>query len=190
MIYDPGHPNIGTIKNNLGRVLLETGEFDKAEGLLRDALAGDRAHHSEEFDDLVLTLKNLALVRFAQGEYIEPMDLLQEALQISQNLEHRLTGPVMINLADLKCLTQPSTAGLDLAVRGRGLVAEEFGIETWRMARAELTIAYCQLQTNGNIDLERTALNDFANRIAERWGEASFFAQRTKQQLAELLQTN
>ena len=184
-MLDETHPEVGTIKNNLGRLLFETGEYLEAETLLRDALAIDRMHRSEVFDDLTYLLHNLSLVRMAQDDMHESMSLLLEALDIAEATNHRTLGPILTALADIHCQTDQSAAGLALAKRALQVNASEYGVDDWRSQRTELTMAFCESQAGENPD--PADLNVAVKTIITRWGEENYFSKRAIEQYQSLL---
>ena len=135
-VLDPNNPNIGTLKNNLARVQFDLGDYSGAEPLLRDTLASDDAHRSEDFDDRVYPLSSLALIRAHEGDHDEAVDLLERALAIGEASGHRWLGPVLTNLADLKCKRGNICPGIELAARGWQVATAEFGEGQWQTAAA------------------------------------------------------
>jgi tetratricopeptide (TPR) repeat protein len=189
-VLDETHPEVGTIKNNLARLLLETGEYTEAEALLRDALAVDRSHREDDFDDLAYPLNNLALVRMAQEDTSEATDLWREALPIAETASHRMLGPILAGLADVQCLGGQTVGGIDMARRSVTVNQEEFGADDWHSGRAVLTLAYClKLGSEGlnmeEIDAEKAKMALAG--IVDRWGEDSYFSQRAAEQLLVIL---
>lgn len=142
-VYDADAPEIGTFKNNLGRLQLETGELEDAERLLRDALRSDRLHRSGTFDDLAYPLANLALVRWFRGDAVEARSLLEEALPIAEGADHAMLPTILATLAQLDCAQAEQARGLARAQRGRDVAVAQQGEDDWRVAAATLAIAAC-----------------------------------------------
>lgn len=184
-VFDADNPEVGTIKNNLGRLELESGNLDEAEGLLRDTLAIDRKHRIETFDDLVFPLDNLALVRLAQGDRDEARELLEEAHQIATQSNHRMRGPVATDLADVLCLQGMTERGLSLAESGVAPTADTFGDDNWRTHAARLTVAYCRALGGEAVSAEAEGLSPTAA-VDPEWSEGSPHALRITRQLAVL----
>jgi tetratricopeptide (TPR) repeat protein len=179
-LYDPGSPAIASIENNLGRLLLETGDVAGAEPLLRDALASDRKNMSENFDDLSYPLFNLAAARYAQGDRDEAKRLLEEALPIAETSHHRMHGPILSTLADLACSGGDTARGAEFAASAVTINAEHAGIAPWYAAQAKLTQAYCEAMA-GNAVAKGTAA-PLAAELERKWGAASPFAIRARGQ--------
>ena len=180
-VYDPGHPQIATIENNLGRLMLESGDVAGAEPLLRDALASDRRNRSADFDDLAYPLFNLAAARGAQGDRDEAKRLLEEALPIAQKSHHRMHGPILATLADLECSGGDAVRGTDLAAQAVAVSAEHADIAPWYAAQAELTRAYCAAM--GGAAPARGTAAPLADQLERKWGAASPFAIRAHAQV-------
>jgi hypothetical protein len=143
-VYDADSPQIGTLKNNLGRLELESGHLDVAEPLVRAALASDRKHRGAGFDDLVFPLTNLAVIRAARGDADEARALLEEALPIAQTHDHQMLGVVLNHLGDLACTRGDARDGLALAERALTETRRRHGDADWRVAQAHLTRQYCR----------------------------------------------
>ena len=183
-VFDPLSPQAGTLKNNLGRLLLETGDLAAAEPLLRDALASDRVHRSAGFDDLAYPLNNLGYVLAAQGHGADAEPLYLEALQIAEASGHRMLGPILANLADLRCAEDDAAGGTALAARAVGATRDEYGEAHAYTAQAQLVHAWCSARTGAAID-PAAAQRDVVV-VVEKWGSDSPFARRAHAQLDEL----
>jgi tetratricopeptide (TPR) repeat protein len=180
-VYDPGTPQIATIENNLGRLLLETGDLAGAEPLLRDALASDRKNNSETFDDLAYPLFNLAYVRYAQGDRDEALKLLDEALPIAEKAKHRMHGPILMMLADLHCANGNAAPGAEFAERAVAVNQEHADKAPWYADQAALTQKYCQALSGTKI--ERASLAPLLATLKKKWGETSPFTRRGQEQV-------
>ena len=178
-VYDSDSPQVGTLKNNLGLLLLEDGDLDVAEPLLRDALASDRKHRSETFDDLAYPLHNLGYLLLTLGRTTEAEALLREALPIAEASGHRMLGPILNALADLECARGGIDVGAPLAQRAVEL-GEAAGVteaDAWRAAQARITRASCGVAT--------PTLQRDLRVVSERWPQAGNpFVKRAKAQVA------
>lgn len=179
-LYDAGSPVIANIENNLGRLLLETGDPAGAEPMLRDALASDRRNMSETFDDLAYPLFNLAASRYMQGDRDEAKRLLEEALPIAEKSHHRMHGPILSTLADVACSGGDIARGVELAANAVTVNAEHADIAPWYAAQAKLTQAYCEAMA-GTAIAKGTAA-PLAGELERKWGAASPFARRAREQ--------
>ena len=80
------HPRYATDLNNLGLLYSETGEYSKAESLLREALAVWRATLGPAHLDLTTVLGNLAPILVATDRSTEALELLTEAVTMDDQL--------------------------------------------------------------------------------------------------------
>jgi tetratricopeptide (TPR) repeat protein len=180
-VYDPDSPHIGTTKNNLGRLLLEDGDLDAAEPLLRAALASDRKHRSEQFDDLAYPLHNLGYVLLARGELEEAEVLLREALAIAEASQHRMLGPVLSALADLRCSIAPEAEAHALAQRAVEVTASARDGDAWQAAQARLAERACAARLGESVD--RAGARTDLDELRAKWNPASPFVRRGQAQL-------
>lgn len=166
-VYDESGPEIGTLKNNLGLLLLETGDLQEAETLLRAALLSDRAHRSEHFDDLSYSLNNLAWTRRFQGDTDEARVLWQEALPIAESANHPMLSPILTGLAELDCEDHAIESGTALARRAVDAAHAQHGADHWRSAAAELALSLCRARAGETIDAQAVARRE--QQLRARW---------------------
>jgi len=186
-VFDAGTGPIATIENNLGRLMLETGDLAGAEPLLRDALASDRKQHSATFDDLAYPLYNLAFVRFTQGDHKEAQALLEEALPIAAASNHRMHGPILTALADLACIEGRYDEGNAYAQRAVVTNQEHADTAPWYVDQAKLTQQFCAHANGGSV--VRNSLEPLAQTLKKKWGETSPFTQRARAQIRAIEKT-
>lgn len=166
-VYDGNGPEIGTLKNNLGLLLLETGDLDEAETLLRAALLSDRTHRSERFDDLSYSLNNLAWTRRFQGDSGEARALWGEALPIATAANHPMLAPILTGLAELDCEGEALETGTELARRAVDAAHAQHGDTHWRSAAAELALDFCLARAGEPVDL--VVVKQLEQRLRSRW---------------------
>jgi tetratricopeptide (TPR) repeat protein len=178
-VYEPGGPQAGTLRNNLGLLLLEEGDLAAAEPLLRESLASDRRHRGADFDDLAYPLHNLGYLLLSLGQLDAAEALLREALPIAEASGHRMLGPILNALADLECARGQIDVGAPLAQRAVEL-GEAAGVteaDAWRAAQARLTRASCGVAT--------PTLQRDLRVVSERWPQSGNpFVKRAKAQVA------
>lgn len=179
-VYDAHSPQIGTLKNNLGLLLLEDGDLDAAEPLLRDALASDRRHRSEQFDDLAYPLHNLGYLMLLRGAHEEARPLLEEGVSVASGTGHRMLGPLLNALADLECTHGRAATGLEHAEHALAALSAADDADAWRSAQATLTRDACRAALGMTIDTR--ANNAALASLRARWPEHSTFVQRALQQ--------
>ena len=183
-VLGDSHPEVGTIKNNLGRLYLDRSEFTRAEPMFRDALTIDRTHRSENLDDLAFPLTSLALTRMAQGDFAEARELLEEARSVSENTGHRMLGPVLTYLADIDCEEGHVQTGAANAELAAPITLDEYGEDNWYTHHARLVQAWCQLRAGLEPDAQGIDLS--VDVLIEHWGDDSYFSNRARDQLREI----
>jgi tetratricopeptide (TPR) repeat protein len=177
-IYDEDAPEIGTIKNNLGRLSLETGNLVRAEQLLRDALRSDHKHRGAQFDDLAYPLNNLALARLFQDDRVEARTLLEQALPIAEKAHHAMLGPILTTLAELDCTEGQLPAGTALAERALATTREHDGDGHWHTASAVLVANLCRAAAKQ--PLQRSEIDAALAIVHKRWNPESPFARHAQ----------
>ena len=90
----PGHPETAEAKASLAGLLISRGEYTRAEQLLREALAQQRAEPGES-EQLADTITNLASLLHDTGKYPEAEAAYTEALAMRQ----KLLGPAHADVA-------------------------------------------------------------------------------------------
>lgn len=173
LVLGAENTEVATIKSNLGRLELETGNYPVAESLLADALRIDREHRAEDFDDLSFTLYNLALARWALDQPAEAVLLLEEAQGIASSSGHRMLGPILLAQAEMECSAGQADAGIVLAGQGLDQVRQHHGESDWRFDQALLVQAYCRASQRSPVmdELAHAA----ACRLLQRWPDAGWF---------------
>ncbi len=100
-----GQPEVeGDIRDVIGVTYTDLGLHDRAESMLRPALALRKSLFGEEHPDVGASLNNLAELLWGQGEYVEAEALLREALAMNRKLlgdEHPDVAASLNNLAAL-----------------------------------------------------------------------------------------
>lgn len=184
-VYDADGPEIGTIKNNLGRLQLETGDLAAAETLLRDALRSDRLHRSETFDDLAYPLTNLALVRLFRGDPVEARSLLDEALPIAEASDRVVLGSILAALAEIDCVAGRSDSGLVLAERALATSSARDTETDWRGAAGVLALNLCRVAAKQ--PAPRAEIDAALATVRTRWKAPSPFRSYAERQHAAIL---
>ncbi len=175
-VLGESNTEVATIKSNLGRLHLESGNYQEAATLLHAALEIDREHRSESFDDLSFTLHNLALAEAALGKLEAAHTLLEEGFVIARSSGHRMLGPILLAQADFACSAGQAEAGLELAKLGLEKVAEQHGESDWRFDQGLLINAYCSKLSGDASD--SASGKDAACRLLQRWPDDGWFHQQ------------
>ena len=172
-VYGERHPEVATFLSNLALLELEDGRFKEAEQMFRETVDIDRNVRVEGFDELAYTLNNLALARAGQGDTAEAGKLLEEARDIALAHKHPMLGPILANLADLRCSTGRREDGLRLAADAIEANRTEYGPDHWRSRQSEIVAAAC-----GAPPTEAVRSGEALRTIVARWGEKNLYARR------------
>jgi tetratricopeptide (TPR) repeat protein len=135
---DPGHARVAQALNDLGAVLLETGETKRARPLLEEALAMRRRLVGPEGEQTAVTLVELGRAYGDEGDLHRAEPLLREALAIRR----KLFGDVHAETA-----TSVNELGLLLFRKGDITGAEPLIRENVAIARAILGERHPDLPT-------------------------------------------
>lgn len=175
-VYGERHPEVATFLSNVGLIELEAGRFAEAERMFRTAMDIDRHVRVEGFDELAYTLNSLALARAGQGDTADAERFLMEARDIAISSKHPLLGPILTNLADLRCAAGRSEDGIQLASDAIDANRAEYGAEHWRSRQAELVAAAC-----GATATAAVGTGEALRAIVARWGENNIYVRRARE---------
>lgn len=103
---DEPHPDIGESLNNLGLILAESGQLDKAGGYYEQALAINRRLYGEQHPSVAIGLNNLALLARKSGDLKKAADLFNQALAIHRALHGESHPQVALTLTNLALIYQ------------------------------------------------------------------------------------
>ena len=148
------HPNVAVTMNNLARIHLERREFNEAATLLDEARQIQLAQKSETHDDLTFVFANLGLARIGLGEVAAGVEYLEKALRAARANNHRLIGPVLVDLARIDCHAQQFDMGFRRLKEARPLMRERYPDDAWRLAIVDSVEGECWLDKG---DYERAA---------------------------------
>jgi tetratricopeptide (TPR) repeat protein len=145
-LLGPNHPDLGVMLNNLGRVLVEQRKFAQAMPLLTRSVKLHLAQKSETHDDLAFAFSNLALAKDGAGQASEAEALFGRALEAAQVHKNRLTAPIMVDLADLRCRRGDFASAMNLLARAAPIMKSTYPDDAWRTAWVENTRGACLLR--------------------------------------------
>lgn len=145
-ILGPNHPDLGVMLNNLGRVLIEQRKFAQAIPLLTRSVNLHLAQQSDTHDDLAFAFSNLALAKAGLGDGASAESLLVRALEAAQVHHNRLTAPIMVDLADLRCRRGDYAGALEQLSRAAPIMKRRYPDDPWRSAWVDNTRGACLLR--------------------------------------------
>ena len=102
--FPASDPRLGKSYNNLAAVYYAQEDYERAEPLMRRALAQLRESLGPENTEVAQTMKNLAALYYLQGNRSEAEALLKQSLEILESVHgpnHAFVATVLSNLAGL-----------------------------------------------------------------------------------------
>jgi tetratricopeptide (TPR) repeat protein len=101
-VLGPDHPDFATTLNNLARVLIEEERFAEAAPLLERAMAIGLRERGEDHSFMAFVFSNLAIARRHMREDRQAETLFEKAIAAARENKHRLLGPSLADLAELR----------------------------------------------------------------------------------------
>lgn len=181
-VLGPNHPDVGAVLNNLGRVLVEQRKFAQALPLLARSANLYLAQRSDTHDDLAFIFSNLALANAGLGHRSEAEGLFKRALKAAEVHRHRLTAPIMVDLADLKCRDGDYAEADDLLERAAPIMKSAYPHDAWRSAWVDSTRGDCLLRQNKR-DEGRRLIESSSPILLQRWERTSLYGYEVQQRL-------
>lgn len=179
-ILGPDHPDLGVMLNNLGRVLVEQRKFAQAIPLLSRSVELHLAQKSDTHDDLAFAFSNLALAKAGVGQTAEAESLLGRALQAAQVHHNRLTAPIMVDLADLRCRRGDYAGALDQLSRAAPIMKAQYPDDPWRAAWVDNTRGAC-LARQRNVTAAKPLILASAPIVLKRWPPATMYGHEVEE---------
>ena len=183
-VYGSSHPEVAIILNNLARMELELGEVDAALPLLEESVTIDRNLGRSGHDDFVLGLSNLAVAYRSNGDLVRAEQLLGEARALAQSIDHRYWGPLLVDLADVYCLTHREADGLTLVREAAPKLRATYPHEPWRMALLDSVDGGCMSTAGKSERTEQELLDSYAV-VAAHWGKRGLFTRDAAMRVAK-----
>jgi MTH538 TIR-like domain (DUF1863)/Tetratricopeptide repeat len=163
------HPEYAVALNNVARMEIERRAYGQALPRLREAVAIQYAARGHETEELVFPLTNLALALRGTGQERAAEVPLEQARAIAAATKHRNLGPILIEIADIRCDLGERASALPLLQAARPLIVETYANEPWRLAWLDLVSAECR---GVPVPANARAV------ILKRWRPDSHFGQR------------
>ena len=184
-VLGPNHPDVGATLNNLARVLVEQRKFADAVPLLTRSASLYLSQRSDTHDDLAFIFANLALAKSGTGQTGEAEKLFERALRAAEVHRHRLTAPIMVDLADLKCTRGDFSSADDLLRRAAPLMKEKYPDDPWRWAWVDNTHGACLLRQGKRKEAGRLIASS-SPVLLKRWPANSLYGFQVKQRMRAL----
>ena len=147
--YGNTHPDTAILLNNLGRVILERGDFRASLPLMLTSIRANEAEESPSHEIFAFSYDSLGLAEMGLGHFDAAATAFEKALNVAMAAKHRMRGPVLLDTADLQCRQKHYAAGLELIQQARPFLLSDYGDKSWRNAMADSIEAGCRV-ANGD----------------------------------------
>jgi tetratricopeptide (TPR) repeat protein len=178
-VLGPGHPDFATTLNNLARVLIERRRFAEAAPLLERATAIGLRERGEEHSYMTFVFSNLAIARRHMGRNREAEALFEQAIAAARQNQHRILGPSLADLAEVRCATGRPREGLALLDEAARVTRADYPDKPWRSAWVENVRGECLLRS-GQRHEGRRAIAKSSPVIIQSWPAGTLFAVEAK----------
>jgi tetratricopeptide (TPR) repeat protein len=168
------HPDLAITLNNLGRLLVERRAFTEALPLLERSLRINLRERGDTQDDLAFVFANLAIARRGVGEVAQAEADLSKGLAAARQHGHRNVGPILTDLADLRCATGRVADALPLLEEAEPLMKRDYPDDPWRAAWAENVRGACMVRS-GEEAAAAPLLSRSKRLILARWAPQSYY---------------
>ena len=162
------HPDLAATLNNLARVVLDQRRFAEAARLLERAIAINLRQGRASHDDMAFLYSNLGIARRNLGNLGEGEAMLERALGVAREHDHRTLGPILADLAEIRCRTGRADQGLILLDQAAAATRRDYPDDAWRSAWVENVRGECLIRS-GRREEGRAAVARSTPIIAERW---------------------
>lgn len=173
-VLGPDHPDLATTLNNVARATLDQRKFRDAAPLLERAIAINERAGRERHEDMAFLYSNLAIARRHLGEPRTAEALFERALGIARARGHRTLGPILADLAELRCAAGRTGEGLALLPEAAAASARDYPDDAWRRAWVESVRGECLLRA-GDRAAALAALRASTPVIAARWKPGTLY---------------
>jgi tetratricopeptide (TPR) repeat protein len=181
-VLGPGHPDFATTLNNLARVLIERRRFAEAAPLLERAMAIGLRERGEEHSYMTFVFSNLAIARRHMGRNREAEVLFEQAIAAARQNQHRILGPSLADLAEVRCATGRPREGLALLDEAARVTRADYPDKPWRSAWVENIRGECLLRS-GQRQEGRRAIAKSSPVIIQSWPAGTLFAVEAKRRV-------
>lgn len=182
-VLGPDHPDIATTMNNLARVLIEQRRFREAIPLLDKAIAIGRRERGDEHADMGFVFANLAIARRHTGRLSEAARLFEQSVAAARANAHRVLGPSLADLAELRCLGGRTTEGLALLDEAALVTAKDYPDAPWRSAWVENVRGECLIRA-GRAGQGAAEVARSSPAILAAWPRGTLFAAEARRRAA------
>lgn len=172
-VLGPRHPDFAATLNNLARVLIEERRFAEATPLLERAMAIGARERG------IFVTSNLAIARRHMGRNREAETLFEQAIAAARKNQHRILGPSLADLAEVRCATGRPGEGLALLDEAARVTRADYPDKPWRSAWVENVRGECLLRS-GQVRDGKEAISRSSPVIIRSWPAGTLFAVEAK----------
>ncbi len=181
-VLGPDHPDFATTLNNLARVLIEERRFAEAAPMLERAMAIGLRERGESHAHMTFVFSNLAIVRRHMGRNREAEALFEQAIAAARENQHRILGPSLADLAEVRCATGRARDGLALLDEAARVTRADYPDRPWRSAWVENIRGECLLRS-GQKQAGRKAIAQSSPVILKAWPARTLFATEAERRM-------
>ena len=174
-VLGPEHPDFATTLNNLARVLIEERRFAEAAPLLERAKSIAVRERGEEHAYMTFIFSNLAIARRHMGRTKDAEALFEQAIATARKNKHRVLGPSLTDLAELRCATGRPRDGLALLDEAARVTSADYPDKPWRSAWVTNVKGECLLRS-GRKQEGRKEILASSPIIIKSWPRGTLFA--------------
>lgn len=178
------HPELGATLNNLARVMLEQRKFAQAEPLLNRSAANNIRQRGLLHQDIAFILPNLALAQAGLGKFALAERNFERGLAAADMHSHRNRGPILADLASLRCRRGDFAGATTMLDRAEPLMRSDYPADPWRVAWVANVRGDC-LRRQGQAAEARRLLRWSTPAIIDRWPAASLYGAQARERLAK-----
>lgn len=173
------HPEVATALNNIGRLKLETGDIPGAYANLKQAIEIQMTLGRETHTSSAFFLNTMSILESEQKNYQEAIYQIETLEKIDLDENHRLTGPIRLNLGRALCGATEFEKGVKAIQEGRELLKASYSSDDWRYGVADEFESFCKYQ-NGHADEAMSLAKSGYRQLSAARGEKHYFTQRAK----------
>ncbi len=181
-VLGPEHPDVATTMNNLARVLIEQRRHREAKPLLQQALSIALKQRGDTHPDMAFVFANLAIASRHTGQLPEAATLFEQSIAAARQNEHRILGPSLADLAEIRCSTGRAEEGMALLNEAARLTAADYPDKPWRQAWLENVRGECLIQQGARRDGAKR-IADSSRVILREWPRGTLFANEAERRL-------
>lgn len=178
-VLGPEHPDLATTMNNLARVLIEQRRFKAAIPLLDEAIAIGRRERGDAHADMTFVFANLAIARRQTGRLRDAEKLFEHSIATARQNQHRILGPSLADLAELRCHTGRTREGLLMLDEAARVTRRDYADTPWRQAWVENIRGEC-LMRKGERKAGAEQIAQSEGAILATWPRGTFFAEQAR----------